>query len=508
MVHQIVAIDTYGSQRVTDPRTRQVVSAYKLGYSSAVTAILLALYEVRAREVSPKGASYRYLQLDGEVSVRHGYLLLMVTPDELAKAECAARDYPRAGAYLWRDGRWWELPNSRTAAYAEPIGSAGPRFDPTGFRPVSPSSGERESGADGITAERSRRSPGETPWWWLKGDTYPHRELLRQQGARFSGKRRQWYWVGWELPSTILALIDDAKPQPVPDSDVPPQAVAPEMSPALAAMVEQALAEDDVQEQSGLPPEPAPNLEPEAPAIRISRPTPFPTEGEPLDAIQTAIREAKAISITPPTRPAAPIRPTGRAVPIAQAYCGELTGSITGQVYCYGWAIHDGVCVYVNMGGPRSGVEAIRAKLSKGEIVTIVPEEAPAVELTAGEGNTGMYHASLQTIPEARFTSLILLHDWAVHPNYGGAATTFILRTSEEQAQAKLRHHVAQLVNLPVFDAWTSFLWQAGHAAMLVRPTRSAGGMDLLTVALDATAWTRLITGGLEQGAIALPRVG
>ncbi|MBK8019843.1 MAG: hypothetical protein IPK19_00125 [Chloroflexi bacterium] len=27
-----------------------------------------------------------------------------------------------------------------------------------------------------------------------------------------------------------------------------------------------------------------------------------------------------------------------------------------------------------------------------------------------------------------------------------------------------------------------AFLWQAGHAAMLVRPTRSAGGVDLLTV--------------------------
>lgn len=40
---------------------------------------------------------------------------------------------------------------------------------------------------------------------------------------------------------------------------------------------------------------------------------------------------------------------------------------------------------------------------------------------------------------------------------------------------------------------------------MLVRPTRSAGGIDLLTVALDATAWTRLITGGVEQGVIVLP---
>jgi hypothetical protein len=40
---------------------------------------------------------------------------------------------------------------------------------------------------------------------------------------------------------------------------------------------------------------------------------------------------------------------------------------------------------------------------------------------------------------------------------------------------------------------------------MLVRPTRAAGGIDLLTVTLDRDDWTRLITGGLSQGVIALP---
>jgi len=41
---------------------------------------------------------------------------------------------------------------------------------------------------------------------------------------------------------------------------------------------------------------------------------------------------------------------------------------------------------------------------------------------------------------------------------------------------------------------------------MLVRKTRSAGGIDLLSVDLDVDSWTRLITGGLEQGVIALPQ--
>jgi len=153
------------------------------------------------------------------------------------------------------------------------------------------------------------------------------------------------------------------------------------------------------------------------------------------------------------------------------------------------------------------GVEAIRAKLSKGDIVSVVPLDAPAIELTAGEGNSGMYHPYLHYLPEARFASLLLVHDWAVTPNYGGKATTFIFRTSDSQATAKLKHHVMQLVNIPVFEAWSSYLYEAGQRAMLVRKTRSAGGIDLLSVDLDVDAWTRLITGGLEQQIIRLPEL-
>jgi hypothetical protein len=173
-------------------------------------------------------------------------------------------------------------------------------------------------------------------------------------------------------------------------------------------------------------------------------------------------------------------------------------------VFCYGYAVHEGVCAYLNMGGPRMAVEAIRAKLSKGEAVSLIQPDAPSIELTAGEGSTGMYHPYLHTLPKARFASLILVHDWAVVPNYGGRSTTFIFRVSDAQATARLKHHVTQLVNLPVFDAWSGYLYEAGQRAMLVRRTRSAGGIDLLSVDLDADAWTRLITGGLEQDVIQL----
>ncbi len=343
-----------------------------------------------------------------------------------------------------------------------------------------------------ITIEKSQLDPAKEPWWWIGGDTYPHRDLLKRHGARFSGRRKAWYWIGHDLPAAIQALADETTEDSLPQ--------APIITPDLESQIMHVLAKDDA--QSGAQPEFEPTPEAERPAIRVTRPTPLPHDETALDDVQRAILETKhqpsATSFTAPST-------NGRLQPIQQAYCGELTGSITGQVFCYGYAVHEGVCVYVNMGGPRVSVEAIRAKLGKGDIVTLIPDDAPSLELTAGEGNSGMYRDYLQTIPEARFTSLILLHDWVINPNYNGAATTFILRTDE--AQAKLKQHVAQLVNLPVFDGWTAYLWHAGKAAMLVRPTHLAEGIDLLTVSLDADAWTRLITGGVEQRVIALPEI-
>jgi len=504
----IIAVHTYGAQRIKHPRTKQVVSAHKIGYTSAAPDVLLTLYGSKAHDVSSKQASYRYIQIDGETSVRHGYLLLKLTVEELARAETVTRKYHRAAVYLWRDGQWQELPNSRTHAYAAPS-SYGPDFDPSGYRPVSPSTGEKEVAVEGIRAEKSQRSPTEKPWWWLLGDTYPHRDILKRCGARFSSKRRAWYYMGWDLPEAIQQLItasSETSPQPMP-----------EMSLALQEAILTVLAQDDeaaaLAQGASIPPDvslgktmgdtaPVPDDEPTT-AIRVMKPAPFPIEGQPMDEIQTAIVQAR--SHTAPVLQRPPMGEKRSLRPIGQACVGELTGSISGNVYCFGYAIHDGMCVFLNMGGPRTAVEAIRAKLSKGDIVSVTPWDGPAVELTAGEGNTGMYQDFFANIPEAKFTSLILCHDWLVMPNYGGKATTFILRTDEAQAMAKLKHHVTELVKIPVFDDWAGYLYHAGQSAMLVRSTKAEGGIDLLTIDLDVDAWTRLITGGLAQQAIAFP---
>src|SRR5271154_6189812 len=111
MADPILAVDTYGSQRVKHPQTQQMVSAYKIGYTTAATAILLMLFGAKAHDVSSKQASYRYVHFDNEVVMRHGYLLVKVTSNELAQAERIAREQHRAGAFLWREQHWLELPN-------------------------------------------------------------------------------------------------------------------------------------------------------------------------------------------------------------------------------------------------------------------------------------------------------------------------------------------------------------------------------------------------------------
>jgi hypothetical protein len=613
----ILAVHTYGSQRVKQPGTNQMVSAYKIGYTSAACETLLTLYGAKARDVSSPRASYRYVQIDSETTVRHGYLLLKVTADELARAEAVTRQHHRAAVYLWQADRWLELPHGRNPAYAESAARSGPGFNPSGFRPVAPGTGEKEAAVEGIRAEKSQRDPNQKPWFWLLGDTYPQREILKRWGARFSSKRRAWYFVGWELPDGIKRLITEyatmeAEPNTQVEDDAPcsdEEAAAilglplkaeppqPEESPRLFQIGQTVYARHELETPDGkaiptgtrgtisrvynrnmqhgwsydvefvgigtgwyfereltdlepipgiritygavvppgaaLPPtdadlkralvenghqpeamanesmsaEPETTPEPETPeepqAIRVFKPQPLPADGTPLDEVQTAIVQAKTQST--PVLHLTAVSQKRTLAAIGQSCVGELTGSITGNVWCYGYSIHEGICVYVNMGGPRMAVEAIRAKFSKGDIVNCVPWDASAVELTAGEGNSGMYHDYMQNIPEAKFTSLILCHDLLVNPNYGGKSTTFILRTDEAQATVKLKHHVTELVKVPVFDEWAGYLYHAGQTAMLVRQTRSAGDIDMLSVDLDIDAWTRLITGGIEQGVIALP---
>ncbi|MEQ8675314.1 MAG: hypothetical protein RLP44_01500 [Aggregatilineales bacterium] len=511
MINHIIGIHTYGSHRVKHPQTKQTISAYKIGYTSAASAVLLELYGDQARDVSSKQASYHYIQIDAEVTIRHGYILLKITDEELAQAETITRKVHRPAVYRWQKNGWHEFPSLNQPDYAPIIGRSGPDFNPTGMLIVSASSGEAEAAINGITIEKSQRDPNEKAWHWLRGDTYPHRDLLKRWGCRWSKKRKAWFYIGNDLPDAVETLIDkinakSANEQPqseMSDDEFEPCSVE-EASAILGVPIRELEPTNDIVAQ----PETAEIVEEladDAPKIRIIKPNFDMSDGE-ADAVTTAIRHTKVESLPIVQKSSGLSSNRRNLAQIPQSPCGELTGSITGNVWCYGFAIHDGVCVYVNLGGPRMAVEAIRARLSKGEIVNCVPWDAPGIELTAGEGNTGMYSAFMQNIPEAKFTSLILLHEMVTQPNYGGKSTTFIFHMSDEQAMAQLRDHITKLVKVPVFPEWTGYLWQAGQAAMLLRPTRTGGDVKMWTVDLDADAWTRLITGGLAQNVVLLPK--
>ena len=239
------------------------------------------------------------------------------------------------------------------------------------------------------------------------------------------------------------------------------------------------------------------------PPVRLIKAVSLPEDQGDDDDIQRAIRQSTQQAPKPATTIITQAHTGLRRLPMA--YVGELTGAVVANVYCYGYAVDQGELIFLNMGGPRSGVEAIRAKLSKGDAVNLIPEDAPAIELTAGEGETGMYTAIMSNISEARFTHCLLVHEKLTDPNYNGSGRTYILQVDEAQAKGQLLHHIRETVSLPVFDDWIDYLWTAGQTAMLVRKCRSGGGLTVKAVDLDPDSWQRLITGGVGQGVIAIP---
>jgi hypothetical protein len=592
----LVALTTYGKKTVDK------LPVLKIG-SGAVAPVLLRLFGDRAREVTPKRASYRYIHIEGRLpKLQGGYLLLQLTEAELDAVEALCRQCNAVSAriYVWHQGAWLECP-TRERDY-QPA-QQGPRFHPLLHKALSPGQPVGQ-GRGAISVEYQQRDPDKPGWWWLSGDTYPHRRLIKGCGGRWSARRRAWYLVAHKLPDALRALVEDggsapetrqpaSEPQQPDDDDgldlmpgwlirtigqrrgendnraLDQQLVfaklftpdadwvlwvadydAPNRRLFCYALLNgdlqmaewgwqclddlQALrgrmglpmerdtgfqpqllsaALDQWQRQRGLVDVPQPPLhevvldtETEEPAatggIKV---IPAPTDDEDLQALLQETGTVLEHTRTPP-----PDRPGTGLAPIGQAFCGELTGDISGSVYCYGYATYEGVLVYLNYGGPRSGVEAIRAKLAKGQPVNLHPPDGPSIELSPGsdgdgDPDTGRYTAFSQNLSEARFMSQILVHDWLTQPNYQGDSVTFIFPVSPAQARAQLLQHVRKLVAVAVFDAWREYLWQAGTTAMLLRPARSGGGIDLLSLQLDTTAWTRLICGGLEQQLIALP---
>jgi hypothetical protein len=101
---------------------------------------------------------------------------------------------------------------------------------------------------NGLLIERTEKPDGLVPWYWIGDErhmpkslsqTYRHRETLKTYGCRWSKRRKQWYYIGRELPDQITALLEpqDTTNEPVVHDDSPVSTTppSPRYSPQLTA---------------------------------------------------------------------------------------------------------------------------------------------------------------------------------------------------------------------------------------------------------------------------------
>ena len=559
-IRHVLAVKTYGSTRKM--RNGKRISALKIGYTGSIAAILLQLLP-NTRDISSKRDSYTYIYVPNKPRLHRNWLFIELTDDELQQAEQITRrhDHNR-GVVLWKDSSWQYLPCELTPDYHAPsYGADIPKGSPAGYWHINT---QGETGASGgssdpdtLIAEYSKLHPQKAAWWWIPGNdaTYRHRVALKRAGCRWNRRRRAYAYVGDRLPESLLQLLDNAEEcraimggmesdtakrryryedtgdSPDSDQEITGESeisMPPTTNDSVSNTINEESAVCDCTTTAGpagwlpadtdstwqacascnpsgsqMPQTDASDPDIVVPAVRIIRAPRLTNSEADDDSIQSAIRRTAPVDSDP--LPAA--RGTGRGdlMRLPMDYAGQLTGSVTADVFCYGYATDTGTLIYLNMGGPRSGVEAIRGKLSKAHPVNLVPDDAPAMELTPGEEQTGKYTAILHNLSEARFMHCILVHEDLVEPAYGSKATTYIIQVDAEQARGQLLHHVRETVGLPVFDGWCDYLWRAGQTAMLVRNCRTGGGITVKAVTLDREAWTRLITGGVAEGLIAIP---
>jgi hypothetical protein len=206
-------------------------------------------------------------------------------------------------------------------------------------------------------------------------------------------------------------------------------------------------------------------------------------------------------------------RQAGQVLDIATEPVGELTGRVSGNVTCYGYAVDEGICVYLNLGGPRTSVEAIRSTMNDGGIAQLTPfSDDPSLELTASSDQVdgvrkGMYETTMSNLSRARFFNAILLHETIVSPDYGGYGHTYLINPLDQAGhdREKMMHHLKMFLQIAVFDCWTDYLWQAGRDAKLIRNVRTGGGIQMWKLSLRRQAWTRIVSGGLYEDIIAIP---
>jgi len=224
-----VALRTFGREK------QRGQSCFKLGQDVNVD-ILMTLFGSRAIDLTPPQASYRYIHLAVKNAATHQYhLVLHLTDAETMQVEQLCRAYGNTVAvYLWEASgrRWLQFPHTPHANYIDPTsyGALCPKFQPSHSVFLTPSKLEEttEAKSTAITLEQAGN------WWWIAGDTYPHKEALKAAGGRWSKSRQQWYFIGDTLPASIQTLVSQSQ-SPTPAALPPETVMTPPNDPVPAS---------------------------------------------------------------------------------------------------------------------------------------------------------------------------------------------------------------------------------------------------------------------------------
>lgn len=220
------------------------------------------------------------------------------------------------------------------------------------------------------------------------------------------------------------------------------------------------------------------------PVIEVT-PPPFMPQIGGKDAVEQAVESLMA---NPPQggpeRPEKPVQPV-----IDQPYVGRLIGSVNANVHCYGYRTHNGRLIYINMGGAAMAVRALYASLQLGGSIALDTEQNETVIYLEAKGEARLTETQ---VSQPKYLSMIAVTREMYKPSKTDVYA-YIPFVGEDSAKLKMMDHLHRALDMPVFDSWANYLWEAGHRAGLIDDT-DGQGLAIKAMLLTEERWKKLIT--------------